>query len=43
MTVCIAAVCNIGQNQPPVVVCASDRMITINEIEYEPEQTKIYI
>ncbi|SDS12993.1 hypothetical protein [Bradyrhizobium canariense] len=41
MTVCIAAVCNLGPDQPPIVVCASDRMITINDLEYEPEQTKI--
>jgi hypothetical protein len=41
MTVCIAAVCNIGTNHLPVVICASDRMITINELEYEPEQSKI--
>jgi 20S proteasome alpha/beta subunit len=41
MTVCIAAVCNFGPDKLPMVVCASDRMITINEIEYEPEQTKI--
>ncbi len=41
MTVGIAAVCNLGPDQPPVVVCASDRMITIDDLEYEPEQTKI--
>jgi hypothetical protein len=41
MTVCIAAACNFGTGEPPLVVCASDRMITINDLEYEPEQTKI--
>jgi 20S proteasome alpha/beta subunit len=41
MTVCIAAVCNLGPDRLPVVICASDRMITINDLEYEPEQTKI--
>jgi hypothetical protein len=41
MTVCIAAVCNLGPDKLPVVICASDRMITINDLEYEPEQTKI--
>jgi 20S proteasome alpha/beta subunit len=41
MTVGIAAVCNIGPDQVPIVVCASDRMITIGDLEYEPEQTKI--
>jgi 20S proteasome alpha/beta subunit len=40
MTVCIAAVCNYGLNSQPVIVAASDRMITIGELEYEPEQTK---
>lgn len=43
MTVCIAAVCNLNiPGQLPLVVCASDRMITINDIEYEPDQTKLY-
>jgi hypothetical protein len=41
MTVCIAAVCNLEPSKLPLVVCASDRMITINDLEYEPEQTKI--
>jgi 20S proteasome alpha/beta subunit len=41
MTVCIAAVCNFGPDQTPIVVGASDRMITIGDLEYEPEQTKI--
>jgi len=41
MTVCIAAVCNFIPDQLPVVICASDRMITIDDLEYEPEQTKI--
>lgn len=40
MTVCIAAVCNVGPDQPTFVVAASDRMITIGDIEYEPDQTK---
>jgi 20S proteasome alpha/beta subunit len=40
MTVCIAAVCNVGPGKPVFVVAASDRMITIGEIEYEPDQTK---
>jgi 20S proteasome alpha/beta subunit len=40
MTVCVAAVCNIGPDRPTFVVAASDRMITIGDIEYEPEQTK---
>lgn len=41
MTVCIAAVCNMGPTpNSTVVVTASDRMITIGELEYEPEQTK---
>jgi 20S proteasome alpha/beta subunit len=41
MTVCIAAICNIGSDFQPVVVTASDRMITIDGIGYEPNQTKI--
>jgi 20S proteasome alpha/beta subunit len=40
LTVCIAAVCNIGPDSVTTVVTASDRMITIGELEYEPEQTK---
>lgn len=40
MTVCIAAVCNIGPDRPAFVIAAADRMITIGEIEYEPTQTK---
>lgn len=40
MTVCIAAVCNIGGEGGAFVVAASDRMITIGDIEYEPEQSK---
>lgn len=40
MTVCIAAVCNVGPDTQTTVVTASDRMITIGELEYEPEQTK---
>ncbi|MFO1172558.1 MAG: hypothetical protein U1E49_16555 [Hyphomicrobiaceae bacterium] len=40
MTVCIAAVCNMGQADGTFVVAASDRMITIGDIEYEPEQSK---
>ena len=44
MTVCIAAVCNATADAPPIIVTASDRMITIGELEYEPEQTKtIYL
>jgi 20S proteasome alpha/beta subunit len=42
MTVCIAAVCNIGPEPlGTAIVAAADRMITIGELEYEPEQTKI--
>jgi 20S proteasome alpha/beta subunit len=44
MTVCIAALCGATTNVPPIIVTASDRMITIGELEYEPEQTKtIYL
>src|SRR5687768_15485010 len=41
MTVCIAAICNIGPEKPVAVVTASDRMITIGDIEFEPDQTKL--
>jgi 20S proteasome alpha/beta subunit len=41
MTVCIAAVCNIGPNRPPCVVAACDRMITIGGLQYEPQQRKV--
>jgi hypothetical protein len=41
MTVCIAAVCNVLPDRKPVVIAASDRMITIGEIQYEPDQTKM--
>jgi hypothetical protein len=40
MTVCVAAVCNIRPGEPPFVVGASDRMITILDAEFEPRQTK---
>lgn len=40
MTVCVAAYGNVGPNQPVILVTASDRMITVADIEYEPEQTK---
>ena len=40
MTVCIAAVCHMNREGGPLVVTASDRMITIGGLEYEPEQTK---
>jgi hypothetical protein len=41
MTVAIAAICNIGKDPGPIIVTASDRMITIGDIEYEPAQTKV--
>src|SRR5581483_11698384 len=42
MTVCIAAVCNVGPEPlATTIVAAADRMITIGDLEYEPEQTKI--
>lgn len=40
MTVCIAAVCNSIAGRQVCVIAAADRMITIGDIEYEPEQTK---
>jgi 20S proteasome alpha/beta subunit len=40
MTVCIAAICNY-HTPHPFVVGACDRMITIGDIEYEPDQTKL--
>lgn len=42
MTVCIAAACNIGAQLPPFIVAASDRMITIGGLEYEPLQRKVF-
>jgi hypothetical protein len=41
MTVCIAALANAGGAEGPVIITASDRMITIDGIGYEPNQTKI--
>jgi 20S proteasome alpha/beta subunit len=41
IAVCIAAICNIGEGLAPMVITASDRMITIDGIGYEPNQTKI--
>lgn len=41
MTVCIAATCN-WVNNAPVVVAASDRMITVGDVAFEPPQTKVY-
>ncbi|OYW55786.1 MAG: hypothetical protein B7Y80_04590 [Hyphomicrobium sp. 32-62-53] len=43
MTVCIAAICNAHDETGPIIVTAADRMITIGEIEYEPQQTKAII
>jgi 20S proteasome alpha/beta subunit len=43
MTVCVAAICNTNDEAGPIVVTAADRMITIGEIEYEPQQTKAVI
>ena len=40
MTVCIAAVCGASHENGPFVVTAADRMITIGDLEYEPQQTK---
>ena len=40
LTVCIAASGNIRPGAPPLVIVAADRMITIGDIEYEPDQTK---
>lgn len=42
LTVGVAAFGNIRPGAPPIMVVASDRMITIDEIEYEPDQTKAY-
>ncbi len=41
MTVGIAAICS-WQNITPIVVCASDRMITAGDTEFEPTQPKMY-
>lgn len=41
MTVCIAAVCNVIEGRSHCLIAAADRMITIGEIEYEPQQTKM--
>jgi 20S proteasome alpha/beta subunit len=40
MTMCLAATCMLGDN--PMVVAASDRMITFGDIEFEPPQAKVY-
>lgn len=40
MTVCVAGYGNIGPDRGVALVAASDRMITINDTEFEPEQTK---
>jgi 20S proteasome alpha/beta subunit len=45
MTVCIAAVCHWpGPSGTPgrVIVGASDRMITANDVQYEPNQMKVH-
>lgn len=39
MTVCIAALCNV--DEVPVIIAISDRMITIGNREFEPDQTKL--
>ena len=40
MTVCSAAICHINHG-PPFIVGACDRMITIGDIEYQPDQSKV--
>lgn len=40
VTVCIGALCRWGDM--PVVVAASDRMITAGDIQFQPPRTKIY-
>ncbi|MBI3635186.1 MAG: hypothetical protein HY216_03065 [Candidatus Rokubacteria bacterium] len=40
MTVCIAAIC-LWNNQP-LIIGASDRMLTVGDIEFEPPQTKVF-
>lgn len=39
MTVCIAAVCDLDGR--PVIIAISDRMITVANREFEPDQTKL--
>lgn len=41
MTVCVAALCTLGQSS--MVVAASDRMLTYGDVEYEPSATKIWV
>jgi hypothetical protein len=40
MTVCVAAISNVNQVGGPTIVTASDRMITFNDVEYEPATAK---
>lgn len=44
MTVCAAAIgtSGVGAVAAPMIFGASDRMLTSDDIEYEPQQTKIY-
>jgi hypothetical protein len=45
VTVCIAAICKWaieGIGDSPVIVGASDRMLTVEDIEFQPPQTKIF-
>lgn len=41
VTICLAAMCNVAQGASAFIVGAADRMITIGDIEYEPDQTKL--
>jgi hypothetical protein len=44
MTICIAAMCNVGSLESPILalIGAADRMLTIRDAEYEPAQTKVF-
>lgn len=38
MTVCVAAIC-----QKAMIICASDRMLTAGDIQFEPQQPKVWV
>src|SRR5687768_11487128 len=41
VTVCIAAICR-HPNETPMVIGASDRMITVGDVQFEPYVTKVF-
>lgn len=42
MTVCIAGICSWGPNGPQTTIAICDRMITSTDVQFEPDQPKMF-